>query len=1126
MLTVHRAERADPLVDGLAELLAVPAADPFETELVCVPTRGVERWISQRLSHRLGAASADDGVCANVAFPSPAELVARTVERCSGIADGESGWAPPRLRWAVLRAVDEAIATDDSAYDLLATYVGRRRATHTSPHESARRLAAADRVTALFTSYAAQRPAMVEAWAAGEDEDGAGSTLPNDLKWQPALWREIRRLIGAPSPAEALPGILHQLRTDPTPSALPQRLSVFGPTRLTQSELEVLVALAVRHDVHLWLPHPSPTLWDEVARVLSDADHVRSRAEDPTADCARLPLLASLGRDARELQVRLATAARDLPWSDTHHPMPTAPSTVLGRLQRSIGQDAAPPSSPGPRDASVQFHACHGLVRQVEVLRELVLGMLSDDPTLEPRDVVVMCPDIAAAAPLVTAAFGPGIGSGGHPAHQIRLRVADQSLVVTNPLMAVLAHLLSLADAKLTAEDVLGLAQREPVARHFELGEDDIQRLAQLVLDAQTRWGLDADHRQRMGLPPFEVATWEWALNRLALGAAVSADGLPLVGGVLPVDDVSSGDVRLIGRLTSMISALRETLAAMREEQTLSRWVDSLSAALARLTAPDPRNEWQTDAVEQLLGSLAASAQHPDQVVLSPVEIRDVLADDMAGRPSRTGFRTGDLTVCSLAPMRSVPHRVVCLLGMDDDAFPRRGAASADDVLARRPFVGDRDARSEDRQILLDAVHAATDRLIVLFTGMDPRTNAEVVPAVPVEQLLDALTELCVPDASSMSPEDARRHLVVRHPAHPYDEAALSVTGDLAHLISTERPFSFDASMAAAASAARSPRSPRQPLSELRLPPHTQDHIDIGDLVDVLANPSRAFLRQRLGVVVRRDDSAVAESSLVTPLDPLSRWAIGDRLLRLKRRGMAGAVEAAELARGQLPPGEHGRAELERIVAQVEAVARLAPPMGQSIPVHAALADGRAVVGAVPDTQGELTSVVTFSTVKPQHELEAWVRLLALSLTYPTDGWRSQSVGRAGRSGASVAAFEPLPVADARAMLEALASLFDQGMQAVLPIPARTARAYVVVAKGRADTHTVDRAAAAAERAWSERHGDREDAANTQVWGSSAPLEALLRAPAPISRSSAHPTWFADAAHHVWWPLIQARSRG
>ncbi|NHC16331.1 exodeoxyribonuclease V subunit gamma, partial [Motilibacter deserti] len=281
MLHVHRSERADQLAGALAELLRAPArdADPFSPEVVAVPARGVERWLAQHLSRALGAGGGRaDGVCANVAFPSPATLVQEAVAAVTGADPRADVWLPDRLVWPLLEVLDACAG--EAWCTVLGRHLGMPGAA-SGPGGAAgstgdrqrrgRRYAVARHLAGLFAAYAAARPRMLRAWASGEDTDGGGTPLPADLAWQAELWRRLRAHVGAESPAERLDAACEQLRARPQLLALPGRLSVFGPTRLTASSLAVLAAVAEHRDVHLWLPHPSPSLWQRVAQAASGA---------------------------------------------------------------------------------------------------------------------------------------------------------------------------------------------------------------------------------------------------------------------------------------------------------------------------------------------------------------------------------------------------------------------------------------------------------------------------------------------------------------------------------------------------------------------------------------------------------------------------------------------------------------------------------------------------------------------------------------------------------------------------------------------------------------------------------------------------------------------------------------
>ncbi len=505
----------------------------------------------------------------------------------------------------------------------------------------------------------------------------------------------------------------------------------------------MLAALAEHREVHLWLPHPSPALWSAV----TPPDAVPSRRADPTAGAPRHPLLGSLGRDVRELQLRLAAAAPER--TDVHHALPERPATLLGRLQADLRDDRVPTGGfePAADDRSVQVHSCHGPDRQVEVLREVVLGLLQADPTLEPRDVLVMCPDIETFAPLVSACFGLGEAartestSAAHPGQHLQVRLADRALRQVNPLLDTVSRLLELADARLTASQLLDLLGSAPVRGRFRLDDADLDRLRELVVRSGVRWGLDGPHRAPFHLDGFAQNTWSAGLDRLLLGVTMSGEGREWLGTALPVEELDSGDVERVGRLAEFVDRLAGVLGALSGEQPLDRWVAALVTGLDVLTDVGGADEWQAaQARGELADAARAAGPHGAVVPLGLADVRGLLAERLAGRPTRANFRTGTLTVATLVPMRSVPHRVVCLLGLDDGVFPRAGMPDGDDLLARDPLVGERDPRSEDRQLLLDAICAATEHLVVVHSGADERTGARRPPAVPLGELLDAST--------------------------------------------------------------------------------------------------------------------------------------------------------------------------------------------------------------------------------------------------------------------------------------------------------------------------------------------------------------------------------------------------
>ena len=1127
-LHLHRAERADVLVDALGEVLAVPLADPFATEVVCVPTPGVERWIAQRLAHRLGVGTGDDGVCAGVDFPSPARFVAESLGR----PGSEDPWAPSRTVWSLLAVLETAVAEPWAA--VLADHLGPTSDPGTEGEDTrrSRRWSTARRLAGLFARYAADRPAMLEGWAAGRDLGPDLQLLPADRVWQPELWRRLRDQIGEPDPVTRLRRDLGRLRggTDPSTdpvAGLPERLSVFGATRLDPRHLDVLLALAAGRDVHLWLPHPSPAAWGQVARVARpEGPLLPYRAADPTTRAVRHPLLAYLGRDLRELQVRLTAgaAAAGTTLVDEHHPaQDPAATTLLGRLQADVALDRAPSDDHllSADDRSVQVHACAGPHRQVEVLREVLLGLLADDETLQPRDVVVMCPDVEAYAPLVAATFGldteeDGAGRAEHPGHRLRVRLADRSLRQLNPVLATVGRLLDLADARVTLSALLDLAAAAPVATRFRLGEDDLERLHELLPQTGVRWGLDAAHRERFGMAGFAQNTWAAGLDRLLLGVAMDESDARFIGTVLPLDDVASDDVALVGRLAELVGRVRGLSDACATPKTLPDWLALCREVVEELTDVRPADRWQH---AHAYGELARLEERAGDAALastlSLTEVRALLADAFRGRAGRANFRTGTLTVASLLPMRAVPHRVVCLLGMDDGAFPRRVTPDGDDLTATAPRVGDPDPRGEDRQLFLDAVCAASETLVVLHSAVDPRNGTDLRAAVPVEALLETL------DATARTPDGrpVREHLTVHHALQPFGPSNFAV-----HAVGTAtgvvEPFSFDRAALRGARARRGPALPAPaPYAGVLLDPLPADRaVELTELYRFFQHPVRALLRARAGLSDGGRDEAEDEQ-IPVELDGLQRWAVGDRMLHAHLRGAdLDVLAAAEWRRGSVPPRELGARVVGDLRVEVGTVASAAAPWAdvpaERLDVVLDLERVR-LTGSVDGVRGGTVVRVLFSRPSARHRLQAWVELLALSASRPDREWRTVVVGRKGQ-------FELGPVTPgfARLVLADLVDLQGTGLRTLVPFAPLAAYEYALLDLRGTLTDEVKRV----EEQW----GRDRDPLWERVLGTGADLDALMAEPAQPGEGRPHrdgESRFGSLARRVFVPLLRVQGR-
>ena len=743
------------------------------------------------------------------------------------------------------------------------------------------------------------------------------------------------------------------------------------------------------------------------------------------------------------------------------------------------------------------------------MLREVLVGLLADDRTLEPRDIVVMCPDIEKFAPLIAASFGLDTPEtqAEHPGHRLRVRLADRSLRQLNPLLALVSRLVALADSRVEASALLDMCAAPPVARKFSFSQDDLERLRDLVPRAGIRWGFDAAHRSRFQMGEFRQNTWAAGLERLLLGVTMDETDQHFIGTTLPLDDVDAGDVDLVGRLAELVTRVKMLITACNRPQSVTAWVDLFKHAIELLAAVPPGDAWQLSHAYRELGDLGLSSDEADDVLLDLADVSELLSDAFRGRPSRANFRTGTLTVCTMLPMRSVPHRVVCLLGVDDGVFPRRPEPDGDNLIGNDEWIGDHDVRSEDRQLLLDAIMSARERLVVIFAGADPRSGSEIPPAVPVGELLDALDG----SARAEDGEAIRTKITTRHPLQPFDASNFTPDG-----LGIPGPFSFDrANLRAVRAAAQERRPAIRVFGGEPLPARDDDQlVSLSDLVRFFNHPIRALLYERAALWIARPDETPDEQIPVR-LTGLDSWSVGERLLQLRLAGHdITSIVDAEWRRGYLPPRGLGQRAISEIINEVDLLVQAAQPFltDQPVPYEVLAEIGeRRLTGTVNGVIGDSVLHVSFSKLAPRHRLQAWLELLALTVHDPSRAWQVVTIGRGGCSH-----LRAIHSTWAGTVLADLVELRDTGLREPIPFAAKTSAEYAALRfRGRQPALYRKQL----DKLWAE---DRDEAYE-RFFGSHASLDDLLRqqsVPSEERGTLAETSRFGTLARRVFQPLL------
>lgn len=1109
-LIVHRSNRAERLVDALVEIVREPdGRSPAQAETVVVQGRGMAQWLALELAQRIG-------IWANRDLPFPTAVVERILDAALGACPAASAaFQPEALRWRVAVALRACRARRELA--------PVRRYLDDDPR-GVKMLQFAALIAETFDQYLVYRPDLIIGWDRGAD---AGD-------WQAVLWRA---LADAEAPHIARRGLqfIETVRRAESAATLRERfprLCVFGVSTLPPLYLGVLAALASAVPVHVFVPAPTREYWVDVRSRRHTARTLQQRSRTapgrPT-DATSLhldeghPLLASLGRLGREFQELVEGVGDYVEGPDDLFEEPGARSMLAG-LQgdmlalRTRGRGGeSEPLTISADDASITIHACHGPMREVEVLHDQVLRCFEVDPTLAPHDVVVMCPDIDGYAPYIDAVFGRP--SGDHDA--IPYRISDRRRGGTDEVASAFFRLLAFVRPRATAAAVLDLLALEPIRERAGIDVTHLASIRAWVAEAGIRWGRDATDRAAEGQPAMVENTWQFGLDRLLLGYAMDGLGARLVEGVLPLDNVEGSDARAVGQLAAFCESLFAWRDRLRQPRPLAAWQEELTEFVSALLSDANRYASARRQLRQAIvrvAERATAAGYAEPLALESVQAE--IEAEVERDASMPGFLTGPVTFCALVPLRSIPSRVVCLLGMNDASFPRSRRPPSFDRRAQHPQPGDRSPREDDRYLFLEALLAARERVIITYEGQSCRDNTTMPPSVVVSELLDVLEQSFILPGDPV--RGIRDHVLVKHPLQPFSPRYFEPEG-AGRLFSYSRPY---------ADGAASMLQPRQTVRPFVPGPILLDpplhSVTLDEVVRFFRHPVASFCRQRLRLSFREDEEIIDDREPIE-LDRLDETRIGALVLQHAEKELPEErILALVRSAGHLPLGIPGQCAFGAIAPVAAAICDLAgrqrtPPRTRFLPVDLAVGDMR-LSGVLRDVWASGAVLAQYARLGGSAELEAWIRHLVLCVLKPP-GMQTVStfVGRVGK-GTDVAAARFAPVAEAQEILEGLLALYAIGLEQPLPFFRKASRAFADAAFRRRSDPLGQARKAFAGDPFKNIPGDAGDLTVQRIFAGVDPLDGSVRIPHP--RGGCEPMGFAELAQWVFEPLLLARTGG
>jgi len=928
LLKVYHSNSLDTLRDLLVEMVSrAPLSDPFNAEQILVQSPGMAQWLKLELAQRIG-------IAANIDFPLPASFLWRTFSQLLVDVPERSAYSKESMTWILMGILPAQL--EDVHFKALSLYMG-------NDGSEIRLYQLCAKIADLFDQYLVYRPDWIAAWESNENAPAEGDQL-----WQPILWRAIV----ADTKSRALP---HWHRAnmfdafiqaiDQAPDThIPERIFVFGISALPDNYLQALVHLGRRCDIHLMVANPCRQFWSDIVdkRYLGKLLRLNrdSGSQSNSADIAKLqlyeqgnPLLASmgkLGRDYLHLIHQLQLPEVELFTEDDQTSLLRAlQSDILSLRNRRHFEDDTDTQALenarlaiGVNDHSISLHSCHSGMREVEVLQDQLLAVLEEHRDIEPRDIIIMMPDVAAYSPFIEAVFGQAVRQ-----RYLPFSISDRNAQQESPLISNFLALLKLSMSRYTSTQLLEFMSLPALLRRFELDEAKFELVRLWVLESGVKWGLDASSRQELDLPEFSQNSWQFGLDRMFAGFALG-DVEQTWQNIAPFSDVEGLDAAILGQLSKFIELLGRCKTQLNSSSTIEQWVSFFHQLIKELYLPDDADlaaqELIYNALEQLQSTVVEvqyNQEIPAQIVI------DYLEQSLTVQRSGQRFLSGKINFCTLMPMRAIPFKVVCLLGMNDVDYPRSVPAMGFDLMAAHSRKGDRSRRDDDRYLFLEALLSARSILYVSYIGRSLADNSAKVPSVLISELFEYLQQgYFLEGTQTQSNHNIEsleaqakmlmEHITTQHPLTPYhsdyfssDTALFSYAEQWLPIAQTEIENKASDNFVEAL--------PETPLEVLELTA----------LCAFFKQPIRFYLQHKLQVNFQTEEALTEDEEPFT-LSGLDNYILRDQLLHhaLMKRNTDELAEYLS-ATGLLPLGVAGEKNLRKNLHDASELAQKVAPL-------------------------------------------------------------------------------------------------------------------------------------------------------------------------------------------------------
>jgi exodeoxyribonuclease V gamma subunit len=996
---LYTSNRLEKLIEKLGDTIAAISFSPLDKKVIIVQSKGMEKWISIQLAQRFG-------IWANTFFPFPNTFVEGLFKRLLPELSGSNQYHPEILTFRILRILPELLVKKE--FKTIRQYFS-------SSNSSLKRYQLARRIADLFDQYLFFRPEMIFDWE--NNSSGHVNDITRKHEWQEILWKALVREDGKNHRAHLRKKFINKLKLGiPEEIKLPEHVFVFGLSVLPPYHLEILSALAEYTNIYFFLMNPCRELWSyisterELLKRTKKKDNILP-SQKLYLELGNRPLgaLGQLGRDFFTLiqeygfEEKTNFHLTELFINPLEVPEPGEPckdsllaviqSDVLNLIERNANNRLTLKAD----DNSVHFHCCHSRRREIDVLKDHVIDFLEKYDDIHPEDILVMAPEIEHYIPFIKAIFG----------NSLPYSISDRKAVAESPLIEAFLSLLSIPHSRFKVLHILKILESEMVKEKLNLSDEGLEKIKLWIRQTNIRWGMDEEERALLGLHPYKENTWRAGLDRLILGFAMSSG--QLFQDILPYSQMESGHYEWLDCFSLFLEKLFSFSRVCREFHCLKKWGAILIDVLQDLFQPKTENYREYELVENTIMRLIDIQKDSGfNETVDVLLITSWLKESLSDKILKPGFMSRGMTFCSMLPMRSVPFKVICLLGMNDKEFPRTAIPCSFDLMAGDYRLGDRLRQNDDRYLFLETILSARKILYLSYVGQNIQDNSPIPPSVLVSELLDMIDE----GFSVKGP------LVRKHKLQPFNPDYFVQNQSNAF-------FSYTEENCKAAKALLEEGKSILPFIENKLtaPDQSYKHLDISILIGFFHHPVKFFCRTRLGLYL---DVPAMEMEEREPfkLEGLDAYFIKQELLEvaLQKRPLEDLYPIYK-GKGSLPHGKQGEIAFQTVCSEVRAFSQK---------VNSVINDNAKVTVDIDFQLGEyrITGQVELynnqyiqfrmANIKPKDRLSCW--LIHLILCHSRGETTSILIGRDKQ-------FSYRPVNHAEEILKKYLNLYWEGLR-------------------------------------------------------------------------------------------------